>query len=210
MSNSIPVEGAVIKCFPYRESDLIVRFVAKDFGKLSALARGARKSKKRFIGGLDIFDQGSFSISVGKGSLLTLNSFTPQVNYAELRTNLDRFSLATLVCECFDLLLIDNGNQLERIPNHIGIFEAFSGTLAKLSSAESTFISLGDTFDAIAKLLELNGHLDVSDLSRSIPRSMRGLQLLIDRIEELTQRSVASRLLIDEAFISRVSPPPGI
>lgn len=45
----------VIRCIPYGESDRIVTFFTKNFGKLKAIAKGARRSKKRFQNALDLF-----------------------------------------------------------------------------------------------------------------------------------------------------------
>ncbi len=48
-------EAVVIRTIDYRESDRIVTFFTRDFGKMSGIARGARKSMKRFSGSLDLF-----------------------------------------------------------------------------------------------------------------------------------------------------------
>lgn len=45
----------VIRTLPYGESDKIVTFFTKHFGKLKAIAKGARRSKKRFQNALDLF-----------------------------------------------------------------------------------------------------------------------------------------------------------
>lgn len=45
----------VIRSIPYGESDRIVTFFTKYFGKLKAIAKGARRSKKRFQNALDLF-----------------------------------------------------------------------------------------------------------------------------------------------------------
>jgi len=45
----------VIHSFNYGESDKIVTFFTEDFGKLKGIAKGARRSKKRFQNALDIF-----------------------------------------------------------------------------------------------------------------------------------------------------------
>ncbi len=45
----------VIRSLPYGESDKIVTFFTKGFGKLKAIAKGARRSKKRFQNALDLF-----------------------------------------------------------------------------------------------------------------------------------------------------------
>ncbi len=47
--------AVVIHCIPYGESDKIITFFTKNFGKLRAIAKGARRSKKRFQNALDLF-----------------------------------------------------------------------------------------------------------------------------------------------------------
>lgn len=39
----------------FGEADLYVQFFTKDWGMISVLARSARKSKRRYVGGLDLF-----------------------------------------------------------------------------------------------------------------------------------------------------------
>ncbi len=45
----------VIRSIPYGESDRIITFFTKNFGKVKAIAKGARRSKKRFQNALDLF-----------------------------------------------------------------------------------------------------------------------------------------------------------
>src|SRR5512147_646361 len=45
----------VIRSVNYGESDKIVTFFTQDFGKLKGIAKGARRSKKRFQNALDLF-----------------------------------------------------------------------------------------------------------------------------------------------------------
>jgi DNA repair protein RecO (recombination protein O) len=45
----------VVRSLNYGESDKIVTFFTKDFGKLKAIAKGARRSKKRFQNALGLF-----------------------------------------------------------------------------------------------------------------------------------------------------------
>lgn len=191
MAQFIP--GVILKCFPYGESDLIIRFVAQGYGKLSALARGAKKSKRRFVGGLDIFDIGVLGISYSKGSLLTLTSFEQKGGFKALRSDFDKFIISTSICESFDSLLIDNGHHLEELPNHRGIYEGLEAALQGVEKSQSVKESLGVAFDGIAKLLELNGLLDPGELGQQIPRSAKGLNLLLDRIEATTHKGLVGR-----------------
>ena len=47
--------AVVIRTLDYGESDKIVTFFTKDFGKIKGIAKGARRSKKRFQNALDLF-----------------------------------------------------------------------------------------------------------------------------------------------------------
>jgi DNA repair protein RecO (recombination protein O) len=47
-------DGMMLRATPYGESDIIVQLVTAEHGKVSALARGARKSHRRFAGTLGL------------------------------------------------------------------------------------------------------------------------------------------------------------
>jgi len=51
----LETEALVLRRTPFAEADLIVTLFTRDFGKVSALARGGRKSQHRFAGGLEAF-----------------------------------------------------------------------------------------------------------------------------------------------------------
>lgn len=48
-------EAIVLKSINYGESDKILTFFTKDFGKIKGIAKGARRSKKRFQNALNLF-----------------------------------------------------------------------------------------------------------------------------------------------------------
>lgn len=52
---SLTAEAVVIGLMDYREADRIVTLFTREHGKLSGIARGARKSRKRFGGALELF-----------------------------------------------------------------------------------------------------------------------------------------------------------
>lgn len=78
----------------FGEADLYVQFLTRDFGVVSLLAKAARKSKRRYVGGLDLFCHDEINV---KGELrergylvdlVVINSFTI------LRDNLEKMLLA--------------------------------------------------------------------------------------------------------------------
>ena len=49
-------EGLVMKKMPFGEADFLVRVLTKDFGKMDALAKGARKTASKLNPHLDILN----------------------------------------------------------------------------------------------------------------------------------------------------------
>ena len=45
-------EAIILNSFDYNESDRILAFYTKEFGKLRGIAKGARRSKRRFVGNI--------------------------------------------------------------------------------------------------------------------------------------------------------------
>lgn len=93
-------DAIVLHTFDYLESSRIVRLVTPDGGIRSALAKGARKSRRRFGSGLDMFSQGSASFYVKPGrDLDSLTGFEDVRPRTELANDLDRFSGAEAIAE---------------------------------------------------------------------------------------------------------------
>lgn len=96
----VVTEAIVLHAFDYLESSRIVRLVTRVAGLRSALAKGARRSRRRFGSGLDLFAQGTASLYVKPGrDLDTLGGFEDVRPRAELADDLDRFSGAETIAE---------------------------------------------------------------------------------------------------------------
>lgn len=93
-------EAIVLHGFDYLESSRIVRLVTRDAGMRSGLARGARKSRRRFGCGLDLFAQGTAFLHTRPGRELdTLGGFEDARARPTLAANLERFHGAAAVAE---------------------------------------------------------------------------------------------------------------
>lgn len=97
--------AVVLRTRELRESDLIVVLLTPDRGKLDCLARGARRSRRRFPGGLPNGARGQAGIDPGRGSLAVLTSFTPTVDHGVLGRSLELFAYVAYVCELSDQLI---------------------------------------------------------------------------------------------------------
>src|SRR5262249_48673629 len=123
MRETVRVRGIVLKTTALRESDLIVTLLTPELGLLRALARGARRSKRRFMGGIDLFGCGDCTLPAprGESSLHVLESISEREYWPHMRTNLRAFSAASLGVECA-LLLAPEGD-----PEGRELFEPLRG-----------------------------------------------------------------------------------
>jgi DNA repair protein RecO (recombination protein O) len=102
------MEGIVLRLVNYGESDQIVGLLTASHGKISAFASGARVSRKRFGGALDLFSRLDADIRPPKdthGSLWRLNRVDLLDAHLELRSDLKRLAQASYLAECLWNLL---------------------------------------------------------------------------------------------------------
>jgi DNA repair protein RecO (recombination protein O) len=93
-------EAVVLHSFDYLESSRIIRMLTRDMGLRSALARGARRSSKRFGSALDIYVQGVAELEVRPDrDLDTLSSFDLTRTRSGIGDDLARFTGAAALAE---------------------------------------------------------------------------------------------------------------
>src|SRR3954463_10202648 len=93
-------EAVVLHSFDYLESSRILRLLTRDHGLRSVLARGAKKSAKRFGAALDLFVQGTAELEIKQGrDLDTLGSFDLTRNRSDIGNDLSRFNGAAAMAE---------------------------------------------------------------------------------------------------------------
>ncbi|MDB4882517.1 MAG: repair protein recO [Gemmatimonadetes bacterium] len=96
----LATEAIVLHAFDYLESSRILRLVTRDGGVRSVLAKGARRSSRRFGSALDLFAQGSAQLYAKPGrDLDTLSGFDVTRARAELANDLGRFTGASAIAE---------------------------------------------------------------------------------------------------------------
>src|SRR5678815_1971564 len=96
----VVTDAIVLHAFDYLESSRILRLVTREAGVRSVLARGARRSKRRFGSALDLFAQGSAELYVKVGRELdTLGGFDVVRARPQLAERLERFAGASAIAE---------------------------------------------------------------------------------------------------------------
>jgi DNA repair protein RecO (recombination protein O) len=96
----LATEAIVLHVFDYLESSRIFRLVTREAGVRSVLARGARRSSRRFGSALDLFAQGSAQLHSKPGrDLDTLGGFEVERARPALAADLARFTGAAVIAE---------------------------------------------------------------------------------------------------------------
>jgi DNA repair protein RecO (recombination protein O) len=97
---SIETEAIVIDCHDYGESDVIITLLSQEKGKIAAIAKGAKKSLKRFVNKLELFSFLHIVCIANAGSQLGfLAEAELHTSFINIRNNLQRYTTASVVRE---------------------------------------------------------------------------------------------------------------
>ena len=99
----------VLKVIPHGESDRIITLYSPDLGKITAIAKGALRSKRRFVNKLEPFSLLRITYRPpGQGSLYFLSEASLLNAYLSLRSVYPCYVAAVLVNELVDLFSSDH------------------------------------------------------------------------------------------------------
>lgn len=128
----LATDAIVLHAFDYLESSRILRLVTRDGGVRSALAKGARRSSRRFGSGVDLFAQGSAQLYQKPGrDLDTLSAFDIERSRPGIATDLGRFTGAAVIAELTMRFGRDAADS--------GLFDAVVEALDALAAAPAAF-----------------------------------------------------------------------
>jgi DNA repair protein RecO (recombination protein O) len=98
--------GVVLKTTPLRESDLLVTLYTEGHGRVAAVARGARKSQRRFAGALQLLVLGKYQLGRRpRGELWGLESAEVAREWNQLASDVFAVAHASYVAELVGALL---------------------------------------------------------------------------------------------------------
>ena len=140
-------EAFIIKKSVYGESDYLVTLLTNRFGKVRALARNAKKSKKRFGGRLELFLLLNADISFNENKFNTLDDITLIKAYSNIMESLEAFAFGSFVLEHLDIFSYEN-----QIDNEL--FDETKKTFDTINSCQNLLPAL---LKFQLKLLEING-----------------------------------------------------
>lgn len=146
--------GVVLRTTPLRESDLLVVLYTDTHGRVSAVARGARRSQRRFAGALSLLVLGKFQLGRRpRGDLWGLESAEVVREWTQLASDVVAVAHASYVAELVGALLPPEAPDPEALELVIGLWDSLAA--GGPSPAALRAIELA--------LLELAGHRPALD-----------------------------------------------
>jgi len=98
-------EALVLRCVDFGESDRIVHLLTPDSGRLDAIAKGARRSVRRFAGTLDLFHHLRIALAPRRRTGVTrLEQASLLRAHSGIRAHPARFALGCFLIELLDRL----------------------------------------------------------------------------------------------------------
>lgn len=112
-ATSRETDAIVLECFDHGESDKIVTFFSEEKGRITGIAKGANRSKKRFLNKLELFSHIGLRYSERQRSSLIFIAEAELYNsHIHLRSNLKRYIAATFIRE--NLLIAATEREQDR------------------------------------------------------------------------------------------------
>ena len=104
METPFETEAIVLRGSDFGESHRIITLFTKHKGKVKAIARGAKRSRKRFLNALEPFTLGIAEIKPQRtGGLASLEAMNARETFSYIRQDIVRYACAGLACELTDL-----------------------------------------------------------------------------------------------------------
>jgi DNA repair protein RecO (recombination protein O) len=124
---SLPVLGVVLRTAPLRESDLLVVLYTDAHGQVSAVARGARKSRRRFAGALSLLVLARFQLGRRpRGDLWSLESAEVVQEWTAIATDVVAVAHASYVAELVGALLPAEAPEPHALAIVVGLWDALA------------------------------------------------------------------------------------
>jgi DNA repair protein RecO (recombination protein O) len=128
MAGALKSEAVVLRSIRYGEADRILHLYTPHRGRLSAIAKGARRPRSRFGGRLEPFFRLNLVLHEGRSDLLTVTGAETIAAYAELRADARALDSAARACDAV-ARLFDSSEP------HPGVYHLLCNELALLDAS---------------------------------------------------------------------------
>ena len=127
MPGSLKSEAIVLRSMRYGEADRILHVYTPDRGRLSAIAKGVRRSKSRFGGRLEPYFRLRLVLYQGRSDLLTVTSAETIAGHPRLREHGAALDGAARACDAV-------GRMFDDHDPHAGVYHLLANQLALLDA----------------------------------------------------------------------------
>lgn len=126
-------EGIVLRRSDLGEADRLLTLYTRDFGKIRAVAKGARKPQSRKTGHVELFTRTQFLFAKGQGFDIVSQADMVEA-YPALREDLVRTTYASYAVELLDQFTPDEDRN-------VGIYDLLSMALDWFAQADDLFLA---------------------------------------------------------------------
>ena len=105
-------KGIIIAKKDIEEADRYITIFMEDYGKVSTVIKGIRKSKKRDKTAVDILSLTDFQFYKKNDSLI-ISNFSTIKNYIGIKSDIDKINIAFYIFSILNQILVENGRNRE-------------------------------------------------------------------------------------------------
>src|ERR671932_1284417 len=125
MAGTLKAEGIVLRSIRYGEADRVLHLYTRERGRVSAIAKGVRRTRSRFGGRLEPFFRVALVLHEGRSDLLTVTAAETVAAHPRLREDARALEGAARACEAV-ARVFDDGEP------HAGVYHLLANELALL------------------------------------------------------------------------------
>jgi DNA repair protein RecO (recombination protein O) len=126
-------EAIVLRRIDFGEADRLLTLFSREYGKITAVAKGARKPQTRKTGHVELFMRTQFLLAKGREMAIVTQAELVEA-YPALRTDLVRTTYASYLVELLDRFTADEDP-------HIGKYNLLSDALGWLATSENWLLA---------------------------------------------------------------------
>ena len=145
----LETDAVILSDMPQGETSKIIRVFSKDYGKLSLIAKGARKLKNRFGGSLNLLNHVHIVYYYKDNRDLHIVTQCDIINpYSAVKSNLEKLTIGLSIAEIIVNLVVEEESNTP-------LFDLMNRSLEALENAEKNFINIYWYF--LTRFLQLSG-----------------------------------------------------
>ncbi|MBS6506711.1 MAG: DNA repair protein RecO [Paraclostridium bifermentans] len=103
----VNTQGIVLRSSRYKENDLILTIFTRKLGKISAIAKGAKRNKSSLLSSSQVFSYSNFTLKK-QGNMYRVSQSETIKNFYDIAYDIEAFSYATYITSLVDGSIYEN------------------------------------------------------------------------------------------------------